>query len=68
MTKAARGGKLYPLFTLLPDNRRAGAGSVRQMGVAMVALAAMMFMGLFGFGASLNRPFGPTTSGVPSVA
>ena len=51
MTKRARRGKLYPLFTILRDTGEAGAGPVRR-GFAMVAIAATMFMALFGFGAS----------------
>lgn len=52
MTKRARRGKLYPLFTILGDTGEAGAGPVDDRGLAMVAIAATMFMALFGFGGS----------------
>jgi len=52
MAKPMQRGKLYPLFTIVRDNGEAGEGPVRSTGFAMVALAAMMFMALFGFGAS----------------
>lgn len=52
MAKGAGRGKLYPLFTTFPDSGAAGAGPVERWDVAMVALATLMFMGLFGFGAS----------------
>ena len=53
MTKPARRGKLYTLFTILSDVGKAGAGAGGQRwNLAMVAIAAMMFMALFGFGAT----------------
>lgn len=52
MTKPARCGKLYPIFTILDDIGIAGAGPVQRRNFAMVAIAAMMFMLLFGFGAT----------------
>jgi len=53
MTKRAGGGKLYPLFTICSDAGEAGAGPAgKKWNFAMVALAAMMFMALFGYGAS----------------
>ncbi len=52
MTKRARRGKLYPLFTNLGDIVMVGRGSASRVEFAMVAIAAMMFMALFGFGSS----------------
>ncbi len=52
MTKRARRGKLYPLFTILNDIGMVGIGSAAGVEFAMVAIAAMMFMALFGFGSS----------------
>jgi len=51
MTKRAQCGKLYPIFTNLRHTGAAGAGSAnRNWNYAMVAISAMMFMALFGFG------------------
>ena len=52
MTKRARRGKLYPLFTIFCDTGTAGGGLVEKRGFAMVVIAASMFMALFGFGAT----------------
>jgi hypothetical protein len=53
MTPDARGGKLYAKFTLFGEHGEA-SGQDRHVEVdfAMVALAAAMFVALFGFGAS----------------
>jgi ABC-type spermidine/putrescine transport system permease subunit I len=53
MTKRARSGKLYPLFTILRDMLSIASGGWRQKwNSAMVAIAATMFMALFGFGST----------------
>jgi hypothetical protein len=53
MTKRARRGKLYPLFTILRDRLAIASGGWHQRwNFAMVAIAAMMFMALFGFGST----------------
>ncbi len=52
MTKRARRGKGYDFFTFSRDTVMAGAVPVETMEFAMVALATLMFMGLFGFDAS----------------
>ena len=53
MTKRARCSKLYLFFTILRDTGTVGARPMdMRWNFAMVAIAAMMFMGLFGFGAS----------------
>ena len=52
MPSGAPIGKLYPIFTHLCPNlecRSRGAGDVRSM-EQMVAIAAMMFVALFGWG------------------
>ena len=47
-----RPGKFYPSFTIRTDNLVAGARArVGTLGKAMVALAGVMFVGLFGWGA-----------------
>ena len=52
MTKSARRGKRYPLLTILNDIGTVGRGPASKMEFAMVAIAAMMFMALFGFGST----------------
>lgn len=52
MTNRAQRGKLYPIFTNFDEVATAGAGPVQERKLAMVAIAATMFMALFGFGAT----------------
>lgn len=53
MTKPARRGKLYPFFTIWRDGANVGAGAGDgRWNFAMVAIAATMFLGLFGFGST----------------
>jgi hypothetical protein len=53
MAPDAHGGKLYAKFTLFGDYAQASALGRRQgVDFVMVALAAAMFVALFGFGAS----------------
>ncbi len=52
MTKRARRGKLYPLFTISDDIGMVGRRSASSVEFAMVAIAAIMFMALFGFGST----------------
>jgi len=51
MTKQGALHKLYALFTYLGDDAQAGARPAGESSM-MVALAATMFMALFGFGAT----------------
>lgn len=61
MPPEVRGGKLYPMFTGLNSNlTRRGTRRYARILPVMVAIAAMMFVWLFGWGADYFQWFDPS--------